>query len=293
MKNKYKPIIGFVGLGLMGKPMAEHIFTNGFPLIVYNRTSNRTHSFKKNGVTIAPNLHFLAKYSDIIITMVTGPEDVKKILLEKEGIASFAKKRLIIIDMSTIGPKASLSIGQNLQERGIEFLEAPVTGSVSGAESGTLTIFAAGEKTLYKKVKPVLAAMGKKIHYVGARGQGQAIKLINNFIIASSIISVAEGLKLGKLMNISPTKILKILGNTPGLSYYMRVKLIAMVKKNFKTAFSMQNMRKDLALGLKEIIGKRKIAGLARAFDLYNKSIVSKLGEEDISAIVKIIEKED
>lgn len=139
MKNKLK--VGFIGLGLMGNPMAKNILKSGFSLSVYNRSKERTKEFKKLGAEIYDSPKELAENVDVIVSMITGPKDVEDVFLGKSGVAKGAKKGLIAIDMSTIGPAAAKNIYKNLQKQEISFLDAPVTGSVIRAVSGELTIF--------------------------------------------------------------------------------------------------------------------------------------------------------
>jgi 3-hydroxyisobutyrate dehydrogenase-like beta-hydroxyacid dehydrogenase len=172
--------VGFIGLGLMGNPMAKNILKKGFSLTVYNRTKEKTVDLVSLGALVADSPAVLAKEVDVIITMVTSGKDVAEVLFGKNGVAQGAKKGLIVIDMSTIGPTTAKDISQKLHKHGIAFLDAPVTGSTPKAISGELTIFVGGEKEILDSVYGVLSAMGTNIVYLGQAGSGQAIKLINN-----------------------------------------------------------------------------------------------------------------
>src|SRR5258708_1687032 len=148
--------VGFIGLGLMGSPMAKNILKQKFPLTVYNRHLEKTRELEKLGAKIAKSPQEVAANSDVVITMVIGPKEVEEVLLGKDGVVEGAKKGLVVIDMSTIGPKAAVKTFFTLGKRGIEFLDAPVTGSTPKAITGELTIFIGGKETVYKQVKPVL-----------------------------------------------------------------------------------------------------------------------------------------
>lgn len=281
--------VGFIGLGLMGEPMAKNILKNGFDLTVYNRTASKTKASKKLGAKVASNPADVARISDIVITMVTGPADVSQVIFGKKGIATGAKKGLIVIDMSTIGPLSAVEIADKLKVRGIDFLDAPVTGSVLKATSGELTIFIGGKLKTFQKAKPVLQAMGKTLHYMGISGKGQAIKLINNLLVGETITALAEAMRLADYLGLKRAKVADILSEVPAASFFMKLKMPNMVKNKFPTAFSLSNMRKDLSLALKEIDKKKGELPILTLVDkLYKKGISLGLGQEDLSAIIKV-----
>ena len=152
--------------------------------------------------------------------------------------------------MSTIGPKAAIEIGMELKNYDVDFLDAPVTGSVMKAVPGELTIFIGGNEKVYQKVKPLLLTMGKDLNYMGSLGMGQAVKLINNHLVGSSLIALAEGMILADLFNLSREKVAKALENAYPVSVLMKLKMPNMIKNEFPTAFSIANMHKDLKLSL-------------------------------------------
>lgn len=290
MKNKLK--VGFIGLGLMGKPMAENILKKGFHLAVYNRNPKKTDDFAKMGVPVFKTPQELAQTSNVIITMVTGPSDVKEVLLGKQGVIHEAPKGTIIIDMSTIGPTAAVEINKKLKKNGLKFLDAPVTGSTPKAISGELTIFVGGERNIFEKVKPILRSLGKDIHYMGETGSGQAIKLVNNLIVAITIEALAEGMLLSDAQDLPRKKVAQALAQTPAFSPFMRLKLPNMVSGRFPALFSVRNMLKDLRLAEEEAMkGKIHLPGLTLARQLFQKGQLFNLGEEDISAILKVFKK--
>ena len=207
--------IGFIGLGLMGNPMSKNILKKGFEVSVFNRSAKRLSEFKKLGVSIFKTPKELAANSDVVITMITGQKDVEEVLFGKDGVVKGAKRDLVVIDMSTIGVKSAKNISKKLKKYGIEFIDAPVTGSVVRATSGELTIFIGGDEKVYAKVKPVLSAMGTNLQYMGPSGSGQAIKLINNAIIASQLTALAEGMILADTLKLSRKKVAEVLSTTP------------------------------------------------------------------------------
>lgn len=281
--------VGFIGLGLMGKPMALNIHKKGFSLAVYNRTPNKTAEFKKLGITTYSSPAELAKNSDVVITMVTAPKDVREVALGKNGIVESGNKNLIHIDMSTIGPSAAKEISKGLKKKGIEFIDAPVTGSTDRATSGELVIFAAGNENTVKKVKPVLMAMGTEVNYMGDTGSGQAIKLVNNLIGGETIAVLGEAFMLGQSLGLTKKQIYEALKNTFSMSPNMKNKMPMIVEGKYPVMFSVANMRKDLKLGLDEKSPTTSLPILKISENIYKKTMDEGFAEEDMSAIFKII----
>lgn len=280
--------VGFIGLGLMGNPMAKNLHKKGFKLSVYNRSKNKTSEFKKMGLNVCDTPKQLTQVSQVVITMVTGPKDVEEVLFGKDGVIYGAKRGLIVIDMSTIGVKSAKKIAQRLNKLGIEFLDAPVTGSVSKATIGELTIFIGGKKKIFNKCRKIFEAMGTNLQYMGETGFGQAIKLINNAIIGISLTALAEGMLLADSLKLSRKKAAKALENAPLASPMIKMKLPNMVRNKFPTAFSMSNMYKDLKLAKEE---NNSLPLLKLVESLYKKGVKKGLSEKDNSAILQVLSK--
>lgn len=294
--------VGFIGLGLMGKPMALNIHKRGFPLSVYNRSPKRLEDFKKLGVTICSSPAEVAKNSDVVITMVTAPKDVKEVMLGASGVARGASKGLIAIDMSTIGPSAAKEIAKSLKKYGVEFIDAPVTGSTDRAKTGELVIFVGGDKQslpsagaegkkIFEKVKPVLEAMGTEIHYMGPVGSGQAIKLVNNLIGGETIAVLGEAFMLGQSLGLTKKQIHEALKNTFSISPNMRAKMPMLEKGEYPVMFSVSNMRKDLKLALTEKDSSTPLPLLKTTEAIYKKTMDEGWADEDIAATFKIISR--
>lgn len=281
--------VGFLGLGLMGEPMARNILKSGFPLTVWNRTISKASELEKLGAKVGESPSDVASKSDIIITMVTGPKEVEEILFGKDGVGEAATSGSIIIDMSTIGPKSAVKIFSQLESRGVEFLDAPVTGSTPKAISGELTIFIGGKESVYEKALPVLSAMGTSLLYVGPSGQGQAVKLINNLLVAASMEALAEGMLLADAQGLSREKVAKILENVPALSPFQKLKLPHVVNNHYPTLFSVANMEKDLQLALDELPDPEKLPTLAKVHEMYREAMDKGLSDQDISAVLEVL----
>jgi 3-hydroxyisobutyrate dehydrogenase-like beta-hydroxyacid dehydrogenase len=289
MKSKLK--IGFIGLGLMGLPMAKNILTKGFPLTVYNRSPQKTKELEKLGATVAKSPMELGETCDVVITMVTGPKDVREVLLGKNGVALADRPELIVVDMSTIGPTAACRIADDLKEMKIDFVDAPVTGGTSGAEKGTLTIFIGAKEAIYEKVKPVLETMGTDLQYIGKIGRGQGVKLINNLIVGETITALAEGFVLADEMKIPRKVLAEALQNVFGLSPNMKNKMPNMIAGKHTVTFSVANIRKDLKLAQIELEQKSKLPQLKVAEKLYKKGIDQGMGNQDLSAVIEVLEE--
>ena len=289
-----KPTVGFIGLGLMGKPMALNILKNEFPLVVYNRTSSKTEELQTAGAKVAESPKGVAEVSDIVIIMVTAPEDVEEVVFGNNGIVTANKKDLTVVDMSTIGPTAAIKIAEKLKSSGISFIDAPVTGSTPKAITGELTIFIGGEEAVFEKVKPVLLAMGTTLHYMGKNGTGQAIKLVNNFLVAADTIAVSEAVLLADKMGLSREKVAEALKTATGTSPAMNLALPNFITNEFPAKFSLANLKKDVSLASQEMEkNSLSLPTLKHAKELYDNGMDKNLGSEDFSAIMKIVSKEE
>jgi 3-hydroxyisobutyrate dehydrogenase len=288
---KHNQTIGFIGLGLMGNLMAKNIHKAGFPLVVYNRSRSKTAEFESMGIRVVDSPKDLVSECDVIITMVTAARDVEDVLFGQHGVVSAEGKTKIIIDMSTIGPTASKAIGKKLESYGLEFLDAPVTGGTYGAKSGELTIFIGGSEELFEHVRPVFESMGNNLQYMGGSGSGQAIKMINNFLIASSLVSLSEGMLLADDMGLSRDKLSKALVTTPAVSLAMARKIQNYVSKEYPLNFTIKNMRKDLTLASSDEKQTELYNVLALVTKKYEQADESGLSDCDYSQIIDVISK--
>lgn len=245
--------IGFIGLGLMGLPMAKRILNAGFSLYVYNRTAQKADELVSLGAHSCVSPQELASKVDILITMVTDGKAVEEVLFAHNGAVGGAGETLTVIDMSTIGRKAAMHIGEKLAKEHIAFLDAPVTGGAMRAATGELTIFVGGEESILEQAHEVLAAMGSHIMYIGPTGSGQAVKLINNFLIAATNEAMIEGLLLADGMKLSRKKLAEALEVTPNISPSMQRNLSDYIPETFPVTFTLKNLNKDLHLAYQEM----------------------------------------
>lgn len=279
--------VGFVGLGLMGLPMAKNLVKAGFELYVYNRTVSKAKELVEMGAHLVNSPKEVGENAEVIITIVTGPKDVEQVIFGQNGIVKGAHSGSIIVDMSTIGPQKAKQISSRLSKHDIKFVDAPVTGGTTGAKDGTLTIFVGGEEANFKTLLPIFEAMGNNNLYIGATGSGQAIKLVNNLIVGESLIALAEGFLLAEAQGLTRSQVGQFLENVPALSGMMKNRLPKMIASEYSVTFSVANMYKDLDLALKEL--KDELPLLKKSAQLYKKAIKKGWGELDNSSVIKAI----
>jgi 3-hydroxyisobutyrate dehydrogenase len=287
-----KPVIGFIGLGIMGIPMAKNIHKAGFPLVVYNRNPAKTEEFKALGVTVVDSPAQVGEQVEVIITMVTAAEDVKTVLFGEKGAIHKGTKTKLVIDMETIGPTAAKEIAAELEKNGIDFMDAPVTGSLPKAKTAELTIFAGSKPEIFETYKEVLEAMGTNIKYMGDIGKGQSIKLINNYLITHSFIGLANCLLLADAMGLDRKMFMDSIFDAPVISDFMRLKLPSMVSDEHPLLFTVENIIKDTELAQFEADkGNVEINNIQEYIDLYKQAKDMGLGKEDVSTIMRVFDK--
>ena len=258
-----RPRVGYIGLGLMGHPMARNVLRKGFPLTVYNRTRSKAAGLEGEGATVAPSIAALASSVEVVCTCVTGPRDVVEVYLGEGGVLSGAREGTLLIDMSTIDPQTQQTVSRAAAERGCAYLDAPVSGGVGGAEAGTLAIMCGGEAATFERARPVLEAMGQHLYHCGPAGAGATATLINNLISASTAAAVCEGMVLGAKAGLDLAQLHDLLmAASAGSKALGSLRQSAMVG-NFEPGFTIDNMQKDVTLagGLARELGVRLLTG--------------------------------
>lgn len=242
--------VGFIGLGLMGKPMAMNILKAGYPLVVWNRTQSKMYELVKAGAAPAKSPREVAEKADVTIVMVSDSPDVEAVVLGPSGVIEGAKPGKTLIDMSTISPQVEKNIAVKLSEKGMNVLDAPVSGGVVGAREGTLSIMVGGSKEAFEECFPILNAMGKRVTYMGDNGMGQATKLCNQVMCAINLQSVCEALILGSKLGIDLSKLIEVIGAGAAGSWQLSNLGPKMVKRDFEPGFRVAHQQKDLRLAL-------------------------------------------
>lgn len=242
--------VGFIGLGRMGKPMAMNLLKAGFALVIWNRTRSKMEELLKAGAIAADSPKDLAMRSDVVITMVSDTPDVIEVILGDDGVIHGVREGMIVIDMSTISPTAARQIAAALNERGVQFLDAPVTGGVKGAIEGTLNIMVGGDEKALESCMPIFRALGKKVVHMGANGMGQAAKLANQIICAINILAVCEGLVFAKGLGLDMRKLIEAISDGAASSWMLSNLAPKMLERDFEPGFSIRLQLKDLRLAL-------------------------------------------
>jgi len=244
-----KPNVGFIGLGLMGKPMAQNLLRAGFPLTVWNRTKSKADDLVRAGAKLAANPREAAAQSDLLITIVSDPPALEEVLFGS-GALEELRKGTILIDSSTVSPDTERRVAAACAERGVDFLDAPVTGGTWGAEKGELVFMVGGDAKVLDRAKPVLEAMGKKFFLLGPNGAGQTVKLGMNLLLALEIDAWAESLALVTEAGVPAERLIEVMQSSMGHARLLDVKTPLMLKDEYPASFPLRLMHKDLRLAL-------------------------------------------
>ena len=237
--------IGFIGVGIMGKPMCKNLIDFGYKLVVYDFNEEALNEVVEYGAKKGNSPKSVAENSDIIITMLPNSPHVKNVVLGEKGVIEGVKEGQILIDMSSIAPLVSQEVAKELEKKGVEMLDAPVSGGQEKAQSGTLAIMVGGKEEVYNQCKPILEVMGKPV-LVGSIGAGQTTKLVNQVIVAINIAAVAEGLLLGKKAGVDPQRIFEAIKGGLAGSQCLTDKAPRMFEGNYDPGFRIKLHVKDL-----------------------------------------------
>jgi 2-hydroxy-3-oxopropionate reductase len=239
--------LGFIGVGIMGKPMAKNLIDAGYELIAYDVVEKALHEVVEHGAERGTSSRNVAEKSDIIITMLPNSPDVKKVVLGENGVIEGVRKGQILIDMSSIAPLVSQEIAQELGKKGVEVLDAPVSGGQEKAQAGTLAIMVGGKEEVFEECKPILDVMGGSVTLVGDVGAGQTTKLANQVIVAINIAAVAEALTMGKKAGVDPERIFNAIRGGLAASQCLEDKAPRMFERKYDPGFRIRLHVKDLA----------------------------------------------
>ena len=285
--------VGFIGLGIMGWPMAANLARAGVELSVWTRTTEKAERFAaEHGATATASPAAAAEDADAVISMVVDAPEVETVLFGDQGAVEALSDGALAIDMSTIAPTAARAIGERLTERGIGFLDAPVTGSRPRAEDGSLTIMVGGEASDFERARPLFEAMGKLIVHVGPSGHGAMTKVIANTVTAINAAALAEALHDGRARPASTlSRFLEVARAGSSGSTMMELKAQPMLDADFEPLFKLEHMLKDVRHCLAEAraLGiELTLAGLAER--LYAAGVEAGHGEQDFAAVVTVAE---
>jgi 3-hydroxyisobutyrate dehydrogenase len=242
--------IGFIGLGTMGAAMAGHLARAGHPLTVWNRSPGRAGELVELGAVAAPDPARLAAASDVVVICVSDSPDVEAVLLGPGGVAAGARPGTLVIDCSTIAPGPTRQFAARLAERGVALVDAPVSGGSEGAQKATLSIFVGGEQADVERARPILAVLGKTITHVGPVGSGQAVKAVNQVILAGTYLGVAEGIVLALKAGLDVEQVVGALSGGAAQSWVLANRSGRMLANDYPLGFKVALHLKDLAIGL-------------------------------------------
>lgn len=276
-----KPTVGLIGLGLMGKPMGKNLLKAGFPLVVWNRTKERADDLVRQGAKFGANPRDVASQSDVLITIVSDPPAVEEVLWGQNGALEGLRRGSLYIDSSTVSPELARRAAQACAERGIDYLDAPVTGGTWGAEKGELVFMVGGKPEILDRAKPVLEAVGKRFFLLGPNGAGQTVKLAMNMILALEVQALAEALALVTKAGVPGERLVEVMQSSMARAAVLDVKAPLILKNEYPPSFPLRLMLKDvrLALELARHAGVPLPAGTA-AFAAY--SAVEDESKEDL-----------
>ena len=282
--------VGFIGLGTMGSAMAANIVRAGFPLTVWNRTPGRAPELADLGAAFDETPAAVAAASDIVVICVSDTPDVEAVLFGPDGVAAGAREGTLVIDCSTIAPAGSWKFAERLDGLGLAMVDAPVSGGSEGARNATLTIFVGGHERDVERARPVLTAMGRTITHVGPIGAGQAVKAVNQVILAGAYLGVAEGIVLAIKAGLDVNQVIEALGDGAAQSWVLANRSGRMVDNDYPLGFKLSLHRKDLgiALGLADQLGvSLPLAAMTAALE--SGLIAQGHGDEDMSALARAI----
>ena len=283
--------VGFVGLGLIGTPMCMNLVKAGHEVTVWNRTASRMKPLTDAGAAAAASPKEAARGSEIVITCVSDSPDVEHVIVGTDGVIEGASPGTVVIDMSTISPSVTRSIADRLAEKGVQMIDAPVSGGVNGAEAGTLSIMVGGDRDSVERVMPVLEGIGSKITHCGPNGMGQVTKLANQITGLGNMAAMCEGLVFAARSGADLGAVLQAMSGGAANSWMIENLGPAILDGSFDPGFMIKLAHKDLRLVLESAteMGLPLISTPAVA-QIYRAAIVAGHGDDGIQGYIKVLE---
>jgi 3-hydroxyisobutyrate dehydrogenase len=284
--------IGFIGVGNMGNPMAANVLKAGFPMVVFDMNPQAMQNLIQGGAQRAASAREVVERSELVLTSLPASPDVEAVYLEPGGLVESAKPGTILIDLSSVLPSTPRKIEPRAKERGVYFLEAPVSGGVSGARAATLAVMVGGDPEVLTRAHPVLRAIGPNIFHVGPVGAGNIIKAINNMMASVNSLAMMEGVALGVKAGLDPMTIYEVVKASSGGSKALERIPNSLVPRKFEPGFKVQLMNKDLETFntvAKELHVPVSFANVAQQYQ--QAAIAAGLADQDTSVVMTIIER--
>lgn len=287
-----KPSAGFIGLGIMGLPMAGHILKAGYPLTVYNRTRSKTRSLEAAGAAVAASPREVAQNSRMIITMVSDSPDVEAVVAGPEGVLEGIRPGSVVMDMSTISPRVERDLDRQLQEKGCALVDAPVSGGDVGAQNATLAIMAGGDRDAFERAVPIFETMGKTITYCGPVGSGQLTKLCNQILVAVTLMGVSEALVFAGKNGLDQRVMIEAVKGGAAGSWQLSNLAPRVVDRDFAPGFMVELIQKDLRLVMESgAASQAALPATSLVNQLFRTSQARGEGLEGTQALVKVLEQ--
>jgi len=283
-----KPTVGFIGLGLMGEPMAQNLLRAGYPLVVWNRTSSKADDLIRTGARLAATPDQAAAQANVLITIVSDPPALEDVLWGTHHALESLRAGSLLIDSSTVSPGLARQVADACSKRGVDFLDAPVTGGTWGAQKGELVFMVGGKVETVERARPVLETMGKKIFLLGPNGAGQTVKLGMNLLLALEVNAFAEALALVTTAGVPAERLVEVMQSSMGRAPLLDVKAPLMLKGEFPASFPLRLMHKDIRLAL-ELAREHDVSlptGKA-AYATYTKVKDAAEDDPDFSAVMR------
>lgn len=293
IRNASRPpaVVGVIGLGIMGAPMARNLLRAGFPLVVWNRTAARADALVEQGAERAASPRDVAERAAITITVLSDSPDVAEVYRAPDGVLAGAGVDDVLVDMSTIAPRVARELAAEAAARGAAMLDAPVSGGDVGAQQGTLSIMVGGDGDALERARPALEALGTRITHVGASGAGQVVKACNQIVVGLTLEALGEALVLGSKAGVDPRAIVEALGGGLAASRVLEVRGPKLLARDFAPGFKLDLHAKDLAIVLetaREL--ELPLPGAALVAELFEAERERGRGEADNSTIVRALE---
>jgi 3-hydroxyisobutyrate dehydrogenase-like beta-hydroxyacid dehydrogenase len=292
-EEKIMARLGFLGLGIMGYPMARNLLRGGHQVAVWSHTAAKAHRLAEDEKALACDApKRVAENADCMFLCVGDTAMSEGVILGKDGIIEGAKAGSVVVDTSTVSASSSRRVGARLAEKGVDFLGAPCTGSKPGAENGTLTFMIGGDEQVFERVRPYFEVMGKQLYYCGGPGMGLHAKLTQNLILSNLLQAFNEGLVLSTKAGVPPRLMLEILNNSAARSGMIAFKAPAVFARDFSTNFSVKWMHKDVGLALEaanELQVPVPLTSVTR--EMYQMALARGLADEDMCSSIKVLEE--
>ncbi len=283
--------VGFIGLGIMGKPMARNLLKAGYELVIYNRSREKADELAEEGATAAASPREVAEQSDVVVTMLPDSPEVQEIVAGEDGVLDGIEKGSLLVDMSTISPVVTEELAAEVEKKGAGMLDAPVSGGEPGAVEGTLSIMAGGSEEDFERVRPIFEVLGDTVVRVGEVGSGQVVKACNQIVVALVIEAVSEALVLGSKAGVNPTKIIEVLTGGLAGNKVMEAKKSFFLEHDFDPGFRVELHHKDLGIALSAAREYGVALPVTAIVDQMLEALMAKgSGDRDHSAILILIE---